>query len=411
MTRELAIKVKSTAAVLAASPVSVRDAVLETAAAKLTDNLNMLISANDTDITAGKEAGLSEALIDRLRLTPARVEGMANGLRQLAQSADPIGGSDGSVRRPNGLIVETVRVPLGTVGIIYESRPNVTIDAAGLCVKSGNTAVLRGGKEAIHSNCALIDLFRSSLAENGLPDDCVGLVTDTSRQSAADMMGLSGILDVLIPRGGAGLIRTVVENARVPVIETGVGNVHIFIDASADIENALDIIDNAKRSRSSVCNAVETVLVHASIAKTILPALAERLDNVQLRGCPVCVSLLSERCTPASEADYKTEFGDLILAVKVVGNIYEAVAHIARYGSGHTESILTNDYTSAQRFIQSVDAAAVMVNASTRFTDGECFGLGAEIGISTQKLHARGPMGLKALTTIKYVVRGSGQIR
>jgi glutamate-5-semialdehyde dehydrogenase len=408
---ELAVKVKSTAPVLASAPVTVRNAVLITAAKKLRDNHAELTAANDLDITAGSKSGLSAALIDRLRLTPARIDGMADGLRQLASAPDPIGGSDGTVRRPNGLLIETVRVPLGTIGIIYESRPNVTIDAAGLCLKSGNAVVLRGGKEAIHSNRALIELFRLSLSENGLPADCVGLVTDTSRQSAIDMMESVGTLDVLIPRGGAGLIRSVVENAKVPVIETGVGNVHIFVDASADLANALDIIDNAKRSRPSVCNAVETVLIHSAVAGGFLPQLTQRLDNVEWRGCPVCVSLLPKYIKPADEDDYAAEFGDLILAVKVVNDIKEAMTHIARYGSGHTESILTNDYHNAQCFIQTVDAAAVMVNASTRFTDGECFGLGAEIGISTQKLHARGPMGLRALTTTKYVVRGSGQIR
>ncbi len=411
MTLQLATRVKACAPALAQSSLTQRNNVLAAIAERLDADRPTLLAANALDMTNGKANGLSDSLLDRLKLTPARLDGMADGLRQLMVAPDPIGGSDNTVRRPNGLRVEARRVPLGTIGIIYEARPNVTIDAAALCLKSGNAVLLRGGKEAIESNKALVDVCRAALTSCGLPADCVGLITDTSRQSATDMMALTGVLDVLIPRGGAGLIRSVLQNARVPVIETGVGVVHIYVDAGADLDNATAIIDNAKRSRPSVCNAVETVLVHKDIVPQLLPQLADRLHDVELRGDAACQALLKDRCKPATADDYAAEFGDLILALAVVDDLDAAMAHIATYSSGHTECMLTNDYANAQRFTDSVDAASVMVNASTRFTDGECFGLGAEIGISTQKLHARGPMGLKALTTVKYVVTGSGQIR
>ena len=314
--------------------------------------------------------------------------------------------------RPNGLQIQKITVPLGVIGIIYEARPNVTSDAAGLCLKAGNAVILRGGKEAFRSNLAVAQVLRDALEESGLPADCVQLVEDTSRQSAQELMGLTGYLDVLIPRGGAGLIRSVKENSRVPVIETGVGNCHAYVDAAADLDMAADIVYNAKCSRPSVCNAIETLLVHEKIAGEALPRIKSSLDDkqVELRGCEKTRAILPGTAA-ATEEDWATEYNDYILAVKVVGSLEEALGHIAKYSSGHSEVIVTEDYSAAQRFLEEVDSAAVYVNASTRFTDGGEFGLGAEIGISTQKLHARGPMGLEQLTSTKFLVRGRGQIR
>lgn len=368
--------------------------------------------ANEQDLAAAKQNGMSQSLLDRLTLTPQRLESMAQGVEEVAAQPDPVGLVLEGGRRPNGLMIEKITVPLGVIGMIYEARPNVTGDAAALCLKAGNAVILRGGKEAFQSNQAIANVMRAALAETGLPEDCVQLVQDVSRQSAIEMMELTGYLDVLIPRGGAGLIQSVVKNARVPVIETGVGNCHVYVDKKADLTMAASIIENAKTSRPSVCNAIETILVHKDIAEKALPLIAEKLapHHVELRGCQRTRQILPQ-AVPATEEDWKTEYLDYILAVKVVDSQEEAMAHIAAYGSGHSEAIVTDDYAAAETFLNTVDAAAVYVNASTRFTDGGQFGLGAEIGISTQKLHARGPMGLRQLTTTKFLVRGSGQIR
>lgn len=368
--------------------------------------------ANEQDLVAAKQNGMSQSLLDRLTLTPQRLESMAQGVEEVAAQPDPVGLVLEGGRRPNGLMIEKITVPLGVIGMIYEARPNVTGDAAALCLKAGNAVILRGGKEAFHSNQAIANAMRAALAETGLPEDCVQLVQDVSRQSAIEMMELTGYLDVLIPRGGAGLIQSVVKNARVPVIETGVGNCHVYVDKKADLAMAASIIENAKTSRPSVCNAIETILVHKDVAEKALPLIAEKLapHHVELRGCERTRQILPQ-AVPATEEDWKTEYLDYILAVKVVDSQEEAMAHIAAYGSGHSEAIVTDDYAAAETFLNTVDAAAVYVNASTRFTDGGQFGLGAEIGISTQKLHARGPMGLRQLTTTKFLVRGSGQIR
>ncbi len=336
-----------------------------------------------------------------------------DGVRQVAALPDPIGEAVSMVRRPNGLIIAQIRVPIGVIAMIYEARPNVTVDSAVLCLKSGNAAILRGGKEAFESNKALVDIMREAIAESGLPADCISLVQDTSRESATELMRLSEYLDVLIPRGGAGLIRSVVENSKVPVIETGIGICHVYVDDSADLDMAAEIAFNAKCSRPSVCNAIETLLVSECVADKFLPMAKKKLDtkNVELRGCERTVEILGSSVKKAIQEDYKTEFGDFILAVKVVSGIGEAIDFINEYGSGHSEAIVTSDYFSSQRFLEQVDAAAVYVNASTRFTDGYEFGLGAEIGISTQKLHARGPMGLNQLTSNKFFIYGNGQIR
>lgn len=392
---------------------SKKDDALKAIANSLRENANTIIKANNIDIENGKNAGLRESLLDRLTLTKERINSMADGVLQVAALPDPVGTVLEGRTLKNGLQIEKVRVPMGVIGIIYEARPNVTSDAAALCLKAGSAVILRGGKEAINSNKAIADIMRNAIEKAGFPLDCVALVEDTSRQSATELMQLSKYLDVLIPRGGAGLIKSVVENAKVPVIETGVGNCHIYVDRSADLEMAADIIFNAKTSRPSVCNAIETVLVHKDIAKEALPKIKAELDkkNVEIRGCKVTESILGECVVPATENDYAIEFLDYIIAVKVVDSLDDAIAHIAKYSTGHSESIITNDYNSANKFTDCVDSAAVYVNASTRFTDGGEFGLGAEIGISTQKLHARGPMGLNELTSNKFIIHGSGQIR
>ena len=389
-----------------------KTAALQAAARALLARQEELLAANRADVEAGEAAGMRDSLLDRLRLTESRIAGMAQALREVAEAPDPVGRVLSGEVRPNGLQIQKVTVPLGVIGIIYEARPNVTSDAAGLCLKAGNAVILRGGKEAFRSNLAVARVLRDALEESGLPADCVQLVEDTSRQSAQELMGLTGYLDVLIPRGGAGLIRAVKENSRVPVIETGVGNCHAYVDAAADLDMAADIVYNAKCSRPSVCNAIETLLVHEKIAGEALPRIKSRLDEkqVELRGCEKTRAILPG-IAAAAEEDWATEYNDYILAVKVVGSLEEALGHIARYSSGHSEVIVTEDYSAAQRFLEEVDSAAVYVNASTRFTDGGEFGLGAEIGISTQKLHARGPMGLEQLTSTKFLVRGRGQIR
>ena len=399
--------------VLAVAGTAQKNRALEAIARALKERESAILAENQKDLAAARESGMKASLLDRLALSPQRIDGIVEGVRQVAALPDPIGCVTRMEKRPNGLVIGKRRVPLGVIGIIYEARPNVTVDAAALCLKSGNAVILRGGKEAFRSNKAFVAVMRDALEAAGLPRDCVALVEDTSRASAQELMGLTGYLDVLIPRGGAGLIRTVVENARVPVIETGVGVCHVYVDGEADLDMGARILYNAKTSRPSVCNAAECLLVHAQAAEAFLPKAKALLDqkNVELRGCPRTCAILGEGVQPACEADWDTEFGDYILAVKVVEDAGEAIDFINAHGSGHSEAIVTNNYFTAQRFLDQVDAAAVYVNASTRFTDGGEFGFGAEIGISTQKLHARGPMGLPELTTIKYQIEGSGQIR
>ena len=404
---------KNAARVLAVAGTARKNAALEAVARAILARQGDILAANAADLAAGREAGLRPALLDRLALDEGRLNGIVEGVRQVAALPDPIGEVTKMGTRPNGLVIGRRRVPLGVIGIIYEARPNVTVDAAALCLKSGNAVILRGGKEAFRSNQAFVAVMRDALEEAGLPRDCVALVTDTSRESARELMGLTEYLDVLIPRGGAGLIRSVVDNARVPVIETGVGICHVYVHEAADLDMAARIIFNAKTSRPSVCNAAECLLVDRGVARDFLPMAWQLLQtkNVELRGCPETQAILGDFVTPAQEADWDTEFGDYILAVKVVGGFEEAVDFIAAHGSGHSEAIVTENYTAAQRFLDVVDAAAAYVNASTRFTDGFEFGLGAEIGISTQKMHARGPMGLEELTSSKYVIYGTGQVR
>ena len=371
-----------------------------------------LLEENEKDLRAAEEKGVKQSLIDRLRLTEERIRDMAEGLKQVAALEDPIGEVLSMKNRPNGLRIGKRRVPLGVVGIIYESRPNVTADAFGLCFKTGNAVILRGGSDAIHSNLAITEVIQAGLKKENLPQDAILLVEDTSRATVGEMMKLHDYIDVLIPRGGAGLIANVVENSTVPVIETGTGNCHIFVDASADIGRAADIIENAKTQRMGVCNACESLVIHEVAAKEALPLIAERLraHQVEIRGDERARAIVPE-ILPASEEDWGTEYLDAVISVKIVDSAEEAIAHINRYNTGHSESILTKDYDNALKFQDEVDAAAVYVNASTRFTDGFEFGFGAEIGISTQKLHARGPMGLEALTSTKYIIFGNGQIR
>ncbi len=389
-----------------------KNKALQLAADYLTSQADFIIQANARDMDAAEANQVTGALLDRLRLDASRIEGMATGLREVALLDDPVGEALSMKNRPNGLQIAQVRVPLGVVGIIYESRPNVTADAFALCLKTGNAVILRGGKEAIHSNKAIVHVIQQALKEAGIPDAAIQLVEDTSRDSAVAMMKMNQYLDVLIPRGGAGLIQTVVANSQVPVLETGVGNCHTFIDEFADPQKAIPIAVNAKTHRPGVCNAMETLLVHQSVAEAMLPEIGEAMKKykVEIRGDKTVTSLIKD-ALPATEEDWRTEYLDMILAVKVVGSLQEAIDHIAEYGTKHSEAIVTENYSNAQRFLHEVDAAAVYVNASTRFTDGYEFGFGAEIGISTQKLHARGPMGLKELTSTKYVVYGNGQIR
>lgn len=392
---------------------SKKDDALYAIAKALRENAQTIIDANKIDLENGKNVGLKASLLDRLSLDESRINGMADGVEQVAAFADPVGRVLDGKTLKNGLKIEKVTVPMGVIGIIFEARPNVTSDAAALCLKAGSAVILRGGKEAINSNTAIAQIMCDAIEKAGLPRDCISLVTDTSRQSATELMQLSQYLDVLIPRGGAGLIKSVVENAKVPVIETGVGNCHVYVDKSADVDMASSIIYNAKTSRPSVCNAIETVLVHKDIAEKALPKIKAELDkkNVEIRGCKKTKAILGDCVVEATENDYAVEFLDYILAIKVVDSLDEALDHLAKYSTGHSECIVTSDYESAERFTSSVDSAAVYVNSSTRFTDGGEFGLGAEIGISTQKLHARGPMGLNELTSSKYIIKGNGQIR
>lgn len=409
---ELALRARAAAAKLATLTAEQKNRALLAMADELERNTDIIMAENTRDLETGRSQGISDALMDRLRLSESRVKEMADSLRDVAALRDPIGEVADGWRLPNGLMVEKTRVPLGVIGIIYEARPNVTVDAAGLCLKSGNAVVLRGSSNAINSNRALAKILADAARANGLPDGCVQLVEDTDRQTARELMRLHGLIDALIPRGGEGLIRTVVENSTVPVIETGVGNCHVYVDRDAEVGMARDIVVNAKTQRPGVCNAAETLLVHADIAALFLPAAARSLreEGVVLRGDGRTRELVAG-VEEATEEDWYTEYLDLVLAVRVVESLDEAIAHINKYGSGHSEAIVTSDYESARRFTEEVDAAAVYVNASTRFTDGGQFGMGAEIGTSTQKLHARGPMSLPELTTVKYVVRGNGQIR
>ena len=411
--QQMGERAREAASTLALAGTEEKNGALAAIAAALGQNTGEILAANRADLDAARADGMAPAMLDRLALDQKRVQSIAAGVEEIIALPDPVGRTDAGWTRPNGLSITRVRVPLGVVGIIYEARPNVTADAAALCLKSGNACILRGGKEAVKTNIAMAGVMRQALEKAGLPADAVQLVEDTSRETSRQMMGANGLIDVLIPRGGAGLIRAVVENATVPVIQTGVGNCHVYVDSPCDLEMAVNIIQNAKCSRPSVCNAAETLLVHREVADRFLPMAKAALDRyqVQLRGCPITREILGDTVVPATGEDYATEYNDYILAVRVVGSLEEAVAHIRRYSTGHSEAIVTSDYQHSQQFTRQVDAAAVYVNASTRFTDGGQFGLGAEIGISTQKLHARGPMGLEALTTTKYIVLGSGQVR
>ncbi len=376
----------------------------------LIEKSGFILIENKKDVDAAVEKGRTPSLVDRLALSEGRIKAMAQGLFDIARLDDPVGEVVHAARRPNGLIISKQRVPLGVIGIIYEARPNVTADAVGLCLKAGNAVVLKGGSEAMNSNIAIADVMVEAGVAEGLPMGAVGLIRDASREAAAHMMKLNGYIDVLIPRGGAGLIKSVVENATVPVIETGTGNCHVYVDAGADLTMAKNITVNAKTTRPSVCNAAESLLVHKDVADGFLPMVfgALKEHNVEIRGCGVCQSF---GALPATEEDYYTEFLDYIISVKVVDSVDMAIDHVNKYSTGHSEAIVTNSYANAKRFKEEVDSAAVYVNASTRFTDGFEFGFGAEIGISTQKLHARGPMGLVELTTFKYLIDGDGQIR
>lgn len=379
----------------------------------LIDNSDIIIENNNQDIETAKKNSMKESLVDRLMLDKARIKKIADGVSEVANLEDPVGKTDSGCVRPNGLIIKKIRVPLGVIGLIFEARPNVTADASALCLKSGNACILRGGKEALKSNLAIAEVIRTALEKSGLPKDCVQVISDTSHETAQKMMKLNKYIDVLIPRGGSGLIKTVVQNATVPVIETGTGNCHVYVDETADLQMATNIIFNAKTSRPSVCNATETLLVNKKVAKEFLPMAKKMLDtkNVELRGDELTREILGNSVVPVTELDYQTEFLDYILAVKVVENVDEAIEHINKYSTRHSETIVTENYTNSQKFLQLVDSAAVYVNASTRFTDGNEFGFGAEIGISTQKLHARGPVGLFELTTQKYQIFGNGQVR
>ena len=390
-----------------------KTAALAAISAALREGVDIILDANNADLIAARENGMSEAMQDRLRLTADRINGIADGVDDVIKLEDPIGEVISGSVRPNGMSITKVRVPLGTIAIIFESRPNVTVDAAVLCLKSGNAVILRGGKEAFNSNRCLCSIMRSALAKVGLPEDLIQFVEDTSREVSNELMRCSDYIDVLIPRGGAGLIRACKQNATVPVIETGTGNCHVFVDETADLPMAVSIVNNGKTRRVSVCNAVESLLVHENAAEEFLPMIKAKLDekHVEIRGCERTKAILGDSVVPATEEDYATEFLDYIISVKVVKSLDEAIAHIDRYTTHHSECIVTNDLANAERFQKEIDAAAVYVNVSTAFTDGGMFGLGAEIGISTQKLHARGPMGLRELTSMKFLIGGNGQIR
>ena len=405
-----AVKVKK---ILAVADTGKKNSALAEISRALIENSDKIIEANQKDLTAAKENGMSVSMQDRLMLNEDRIKGIASAVDELIKLEDPIGKVDNGSVRPNGMRITKIRVPMGVIGMIYESRPNVTADAATLCLKTGNAVILRGGKEAYNSNKCICEIMRDAVEKAGFPKDIIQFVDDTTREVTTELMKCDKYLDLLIPRGGAGLIKAVTKNATVPVIETGTGNCHLYVDESADIEMAVNITDNAKTQRPSVCNAIETLLVHKNIAEKFLPAVKKKLDehNVEIRGCAETKRILGDCVVPATEEDYATEFGDYIIAVRVVDDISQAIEHIAEYSTGHSECIVTNDLSNANKFKSEVDSACVYVNASTRFTDGGMFGFGAEIGISTQKLHARGPMGLEQLTSYKYIIYGNGQIR
>ncbi len=408
--QQLGGRAKAAGRLLATASTEAKNAALTAAADLLVQRADSILDANGRDVAREDAAGMAPALLDRLRLSEARIGAMADGLRQVAALPDPVGEITEGWTRPNGLRINRVRVPLGVVAIIYESRPNVTSDAFGLCLKSGNAALLRGSSAAIESNTAIAAALREGLAKAGLPQDALVLVDDVSREAAVEFMQLRGFVDCLIPRGGRSLIQSILDNATVPYVIDGDGNCHVYVDASADLAMATDIVVNAKTQRPGVCNAAEKLLVHADVAESFLPQVIAALDGVELLG-DERVRAIVPGVDPAADADWDTEFLDLKLAIAVVDSLDDAIDHVARHGSGHSEAIITRDLRSADRFTTEVDAAAVLVNASTRFVDGEEFGFGAEIGISTQKLHARGPMGLRQLTTEKFVVRGTGQTR
>ena len=405
-----AVKVKK---ILAVADTGKKNSALAEISRALIENSDKIIEANQKDLTAAKENGMSVSMQDRLMLNEDRIKGIASAVDELIKLEDPIGKVDNGSVRPNGMRITKIRVPMGVIGMIYESRPNVTADAATLCLKTGNAVILRGGKEAYNSNKCICEIMRDAVEKAGFPKDIIQFVDDTTREVTTELMKCDKYLDLLIPRGGAGLIKAVTKNATVPVIETGTGNCHLYVDESADIEMAVNITDNAKTQRPSVCNAIETLLVHKNIAEKFLPAVKKKLDehNVEIRGCAETKRILGDCVVPATEEDYATEFGDYIIAVRVVDDISQAIEHIAEYSTGHSECIVTNDLSNANKFKNEVDSACVYVNASTRFTDGGMFGFGAEIGISTQKLHARGPMGLYEITTNKYLIDGNGQVR
>ena len=410
---EIAGRAKSAAFTLSQALTGEKNNALLSIADALESGQDDILAANAEDLKAAEQNGMGSAMLDRLRLSGARIKEIADAVRNVAALPEPVGKTIGGGTRPNGLEIVKVTVPLGVVGIIFESRPNVTADCASLCLKSGNACILRGGKEAVRSNAALVSCMRKALETTGIPPDCIQLVEDTSRETAAEMMRLNGYIDVLIPRGGKGLIQSVVSNATVPVIETGAGNCHIFVDETAKHDMAVNIVNNAKTQRPSVCNAVETLLIHKNCAETLLPEIAGKLSesSTEIRGCEKTLAILGKGAVPAGEDDYMTEFGDYTIAVKVVDGIDEAISHIEKYSTRHSEAIVTESYENSRYFLHKVDSAAVYVNASTRFTDGGVFGLGAEIGISTQKMHARGPMGLNQLTTSKFIIYGDGQVR
>ncbi|MCI5595524.1 MAG: glutamate-5-semialdehyde dehydrogenase [Lachnospiraceae bacterium] len=420
MLEQLGKNAKNAAAILGKASIKEKNDALLTVAKALLDHQEEILAANEVDLKNGREAGMKESLLDRLALTPARIEGMAEGIRQVSELPDPIGEVLSMKKTENGLLIGQKRVPLGVVGIIYESRPNVTADAFSLCFKTGNAVILRGGSDAIHSNMAITDVIRNALLQCNMPKDAIGLVTDTSRETATKMMKLNQYIDVLIPRGGAGLIKNVVENATIPSIETGTGNCHVYVDERADIDMAVKIIVNAKTQRLGTCNTCESLVIHREIAKKAVPPIVKALQDKQIdirceeetiRLMEEADSELAKKLIPATEEDWGTEYLDAIISLKLVDSIDEAITHINYYNTGHSEAIVTEDYRNSQKFLDEIDAAAVYVNASTRFTDGFEFGFGAEIGISTQKLHARGPMGLLALTTTKFIIYGDGQIR
>ncbi len=412
MLTQLGKNAKKAGRVLMTASSEKKNEALKEIAKALIENSAYIIEKNALDIEKAREKGMSESMIDRLSLDEGRIKGIADAALQVASLDDPCGKVISGTKRPNGLVIEKVTVPLGVIAVIFEARPNVTVDAAALCLKSGNCVILRGGKEAINSNKAMAEIMRGAVIKAGLPEDCIQLVEDTTRESATALMRMNGYVDVLIPRGGAGLIRSCVENASVPVIETGTGNCHIYVDKDADLNMAADIIYNAKTSRPSVCNACESLVIHRAVAKEALPMIKTKLDekNVIIHGDEETAKIIPN-VVPASEEDFAREYLAYEISVKIAKDIDEAIEHIMKYSSGHSECIVTDNYFAQKKFTEEVDAAAVYVNASTRFTDGGEFGFGAEIGISTQKLHARGPLGLPELTSVKYVIRGEGQTR